>query len=280
MKTTLLNISGKLDPGTVEIYCAVSTIASQLGMLFVVVGASARDLVMHHGYGANIERATQDVDFGIQVADWDAFNNLKTQLLGAGFTLGRVEHRMLSPSKTPIDIIPFGGNQDATAHIAWPPTGEVVMSVLGFQEACDHAQLVRIQEEPPMDIPVASPQGMVLLKLMAWMDRTEDLRQKDAKDILYLLKAYAAIPDVSDKVYDNLMDTYGWDLEMAGAHQLGADAGEIASNQTRAAIENLLNEAQQRPRTERLVEEMCEQPEHQFKKYRDYLNAFANGFTG
>jgi len=41
-------------------------------MPYVVVGATARDLVLHYGHGAAIRRATQDVDFAIEVPDWPA----------------------------------------------------------------------------------------------------------------------------------------------------------------------------------------------------------------
>jgi predicted nucleotidyltransferase len=33
------------------------------------VGASARDIVLHYGYGARVQRAIADVDFGMQIGD-------------------------------------------------------------------------------------------------------------------------------------------------------------------------------------------------------------------
>ncbi len=51
------------------------------------------------------------------------------------------------------------------------------MKVLGFQEACDNAEWVRIQENPELDVPVATPAGMSLLKIIAWTDRAGDLRR-------------------------------------------------------------------------------------------------------
>jgi predicted nucleotidyltransferase len=33
------------------------------------VGASARDIVLHYGYGARVQRAIADVDFGMQICD-------------------------------------------------------------------------------------------------------------------------------------------------------------------------------------------------------------------
>ena len=191
MKNKLINISGKIDPSTIELYEAVKQAADSLKVSFVVVGASARDIVLHHAYGAKVQRATMDVDFGIQLSNWELFKVLKQKLIEAGFTEDRLPHRLSSPSKMRVDIVPFGQIEDEDTKIAWPPSGESVMSVLGFDEACKSAELVRIREEPPLDIPVASIEGIVLLKLIAWTDRAEKtLRQKDAKDFCYLLKNY------------------------------------------------------------------------------------------
>jgi len=115
--------------------------------------------------------------------------------------------------------------EDGQASIAWPPEGKVKMNVLGFQEACDAAEWVRIQDEPELDVPVATPAGMALLKIIAWTDRASDLRKKDAMDIAYLLTTYEAIQEVIDALYDDdnthIMERYGWDITQAAAHLLG-----------------------------------------------------------
>lgn len=187
MTNTSLNISGKIDPQTVAVYHDVSVAAKQLEIPIVVVGASARDLVLHYGHGAHIQRATTDVDFGIQVADWHAFAALKAMLISKGFQATHAQHRLISPHGLQVDLVPFGQLEDADARIQWPPDGDRIMSVLGFEEACANAEIVCIQNDPVVNIPVASPKGMVLLKLTAWMDRPRDLRSKDAKDFAYLL---------------------------------------------------------------------------------------------
>ncbi|MES9856486.1 MAG: hypothetical protein ABW166_07785 [Sedimenticola sp.] len=78
--STLLNIAGKIDPDTIAIFETVSQAMAELEMLYVVVGATARDLVLHYGHGAKIERATHDVDFAIEVPSWAAFEALKDKL--------------------------------------------------------------------------------------------------------------------------------------------------------------------------------------------------------
>ena len=74
---TLIDVTGKLPRGLVEMYRKVDVCAKGLGIDYLIVGAMARDLVMHHGFGAHIERGTRNVDFAIQVASWQEFNTLK-----------------------------------------------------------------------------------------------------------------------------------------------------------------------------------------------------------
>lgn len=142
MTNTLLNISGKIEPQAVELFGTINTILGGLGISYVVVGAAARDLVLHYGYGAAIQRATNDVDFAIKVPDWTAFDAVKKKLMEQGFKETRQQHRLISPSDTVIDIVPFGELENEQASIAWPPKGDMTMCVLGFKEACDNAEWV------------------------------------------------------------------------------------------------------------------------------------------
>lgn len=50
----------------------------------LLVGAQARDLLLHYVHGVPITRATTNVDLAITVADWDDFYLLKKALLGSG----------------------------------------------------------------------------------------------------------------------------------------------------------------------------------------------------
>jgi predicted nucleotidyltransferase len=132
MTNISLDISGKIDPRIVEVFGSVSKILIALNMPYIVVGATARDLVLHHGHGADIYRATDDVDFAIEVPDWNAFNFLKGFLIKQGFSETKEQHRLISPTSTFIDIIPFGEIEDKQATISWPPNGEVVMCTRAF----------------------------------------------------------------------------------------------------------------------------------------------------
>lgn len=63
-KSTSIDLCGKLHRGAVELYHAVDTATSQLNIPYLIVGAMARDIVLVHGLGAAIERATRDIDSG------------------------------------------------------------------------------------------------------------------------------------------------------------------------------------------------------------------------
>ncbi len=44
--------SRSIDPIQLRTYEAITRVATERQVPFIIVGASARDLVMHHGYGA------------------------------------------------------------------------------------------------------------------------------------------------------------------------------------------------------------------------------------
>jgi len=143
MSNLLINISEKLDRPTIALYRAVSKAASEIGVEYIVVGASARDLLLHHGYGLRIIRATADTDFGVQVSTWDQFHSLQTNLINAGFRGTGMLHRLISPEELRIDIVPFGQIESANAKINWPPDNDVVMNVLGFLDALRSSEYSR-----------------------------------------------------------------------------------------------------------------------------------------
>lgn len=280
MTARLLNISGKIDPALVDLCAIVAECATQLQIPFLVVGASARDIVLYYGYGAAVQRATADIDFALQVSSWNAFADLKNSLMANGFSETNTAHRLIAPNKWAIDIVPFGGVADENANIQWPPSGDFVMNVLGFQDALNNANSVRLRDTPILDVSVASPEGMVILKLIAWMDRTADIRKKDAKDIAYLLTTYEKLPAISDQLYreEMLMELYGWDITLASAHQLGINVKQITLPQTNVVIANLLSNQHPRLKLERLINEMSENAAHQYARNEALINAFSAGF--
>jgi len=261
---------------------AVSQAAAALDVPYVIVGAAARDLVLHYGHGAPIQRATADIDFAIEVPSWAAFAALQKALCERGFKATKAQHRMISPTKDVVDILPFGDIEDEHAIIAWPPKGDITMNVLGFQEACSSAQRVRILDRPEVDVPVATPVGMIVLKLMAWVGRDRVARRKDALDIAYLLSSYESIREVQDTLYSDkhgqAMNRYDWDITQAAAHLLGEKAKDIAQTFTEDQIVRLARGQLKGRALDRLVEEMCEHIDAEHDRNQQLLAAFLAGF--
>jgi predicted nucleotidyltransferase len=237
-------------------------------------------MVMHYGYGAAIQRATADLDFAVQLPDWEAYTKITARLIEHGFKTGRSLQRMMSPVGIPIDLVPFGEIADGNLSIQWPPSGETVMDVTGFEEAHACAIQVTVQEDPDLNVPIASPQGLMLLKLIVWNDRSQDLRRKDAMDIAYLLETYQNVEGVLAQTYDvdGLMGQHDWDIDIGTAHLLGRDTAAIANTKTKKQIIEILDKNFAEDSPNHLAEEMCSRNGEDYPDKLSKLEAFTNGF--
>jgi predicted nucleotidyltransferase len=292
--STSIDICDKLPKGIVPLYRAIDEATAELGINYLVVGAMARDIVLRHGFGAAHERGTRDVDFGIQIDSWDSFQALKVSLLNRGFKESQnkgEKQKLIGPDEwdlsldsldlvpESLDLIPFGGIQDNEANISWPPEGDMVMNVLGFDEALTTAIKVTMSTDPLLEIPVASPPGMALLKLIAWTDRDANKKAKDAQDLRFLMVNYIKINEIFELAFtDGVMNIYDHEADLASAHILGKHAGEIAKDATRNQIEKLFNDDIEGRNRENLILDMSPSkmvdPDHA----AELLDAFKDGF--
>lgn len=156
----------------------------------LIVGALARDLLLHYGHGVPVQRITQDADFAVAVADWAAFDRARGALLAQGrFTAHRhALHRLAHATHGFIDLIPFGALERPDGSIAWPPAGDEVMEVIGYAEAAAAALDVRLPRGQ-MTRTVSLP-TLALLKLLAWHDRHRTTQGKDAVDLALVMRHY------------------------------------------------------------------------------------------
>jgi len=251
LRNTQIDISGRLPTGLVEMYQAVEACAISSNIEFLIVGAMARDLVLYHGFGADIERGTRDVDFAIQVQSWKEFDELKVALSQVGFSIDdsaayRLGYIDSDDMPWELDILPFGELVDDNNDISWPPDGDFVMSMLGFSEALITAWRVQIVENPRCIVPVANPTAMIVLKIIAWTERDVQLRRKDAQDVAYIIKNYEKIPQVYERLYvGGLMEQCDWDIEAASSSLLGREIAQMISDQTRNyLLRNFVNNAE------------------------------------
>lgn len=243
----VLKVELPLEPGVLRVIAAVQAGAQAQGLDPLLVGAAARDLLLVNVFGQRVRRATKDVDFAVVLPDWSAFAQLKGHLIrDHGFAdEARQQHRLVfiaegPGSGTPIDLVPFGGLQVDRHTLAWPPEMDVYMTVAGFAEALESAQLVELAAG--LIVKVASLPGLAILKLFAWGDR----RQRDAKDAvdLYtLLRSYSEA-GTFDRMTDpdQALDRWqalGCDDERTGAWLLGKDCGLLAKAETAEALQQL-----------------------------------------
>lgn len=118
--------------GLAEAITSIQAAAARLRLEVFVVGAQARDLWLAFGAGVDTGRKTNDVDFAVACADWDAFETVVGELAAGGIERvdPRVAHRFRHPNGTLVDVIPFGGVERADRTLAWPPDGDQVMTLL------------------------------------------------------------------------------------------------------------------------------------------------------
>ena len=196
----------------------------------LLVGAQARDLLLHYVHGVPITRATTDVDLAFAVADWDDFYSLRRALLGSG-SLGTeqpVVHRLIHQTGIPVDLIPFGGVEGQDGSIVWPDD-ENEMSVLGYREAVETA--VDVMLPGNVRVSTVSIPMLAVLKLIAWSHRHVLAPAKDAGDLFLIISNYFNVED-PDRLYDeasHLLEAEDFDYDAAGAWLAGQDAGLLVA---------------------------------------------------
>jgi predicted nucleotidyltransferase len=274
-----------VDPIAVSVMRAVDAVAKDLHLSYFLVGAMARDVLLGHVFGLNPGRATRDMDVAFALQDWEQFQQIRDRLIAdGGFVVVRdVAHRLLfSPDGDTqsyiVDLIPFGGVEQPTHTIAWPPDMHTIMHVTGFSEALQTAPLVQVATG--FTVHVASLPGLALLKLFAWQDRgLEDSR--DAIDLVTLCRHYAEAGNL-DRIYDEAMlalEAVGFDIELAGAWLLGMDTAVTAAPQTRVRLRALLGDARVSERLGNDMAKALRSSENAVQYTAQLLDQFTQGFS-
>ena len=244
MTKKLLDLSGKIDGFMVQLFKTISVVADRMDLSFFVVGALARDYILQHGYGMQIKRATQDVDLGVQVPNWDVYNRLRESLIATERFIPdkKQAQRLLYKGYVWVDIIPFGAIAHPEDSVLWPPDREVKMSTLGFEETSQNTIIVRMRAEPVLDINFVSLAGLAILKILSWNDNMAR-RNKDAKDLLLLMSKYVDAGN-EQRMFDegaDLLELDDFDYEVAGARLLGRDMAAILRPETKIELLKILD---------------------------------------
>lgn len=234
-----------VDPITVEILRAVATAAGAVQIDHMLVGATARDVLLTHVFGLAMRRATHDVDCAVAVKDWEQFDALRAALLATGMfkDAGRAKQRLYylddeGAHAFPLDLVPFGAITKGSDEIAWPPELKTIMNVAGYEDVLAAAEWVEFAAG--FQQKVVSVAGLVILKLVAWSDRGRD-DPKDALDLAFIMDSYANAGNV-DRVYevDGVIEAGDYDQDAGGVYLLGLDMQRVASEMTRGVIINII----------------------------------------
>lgn len=246
-----INSARPLDQIALTILQAVHQATQESSIATMIVGATARDILLTHVFGLPVQRATADIDFAIAVKDWAQFDYLKNSLtkIEGFYASERLPHRLYYIEKPgeneigyPFDLLPFGDIGQTNHTIAWPPELAVVMNVIGYEEVLAASEEVEVA--PGQVVRVATLAGLVILKFFDWMDRGRE-NAKDAKDIIQIMLNYARAGNL-DRLYEEgmeLLAAAGHDSDLAGVQLLGCDVAHIAKPETATKLLGILNDA-------------------------------------
>lgn len=237
-----LQLSG-IDAAVLGVYHAVAEAAATLGIPWVIIGATARDLIYENAFGIEPRRRTSDVDLAIEVEDWDDYARLRTLLIAnrAFQECGRERQRLrCGTTGLALDIVPFGG-VERNQSITWPPDHDFRMTTHGLYDAMHTAIRVTLEAEPDLEVQVVHPAVLVAMKIFAWADKPE--RRKDAGDAAFMISAYENIFDNRNRLFTehaDLLDQQDFDLEVAYAQMLGRDLATLLRMPSRDELREVL----------------------------------------
>jgi predicted nucleotidyltransferase len=232
---------------TIKILYEVASVANAEGIDHMLVGATARDVLLTNVFDLEPRSATHDVDFAVAVRDWDQFEALRAGLLARKTfkDAGKVKQRLYYKGEEEeydyqIDLVPFGAVTNGTDEVAWPPDLKTIMNVAGYEDVLAAAELVEVS--PGFVQKVVSIAGLAILKIVAWSDRGRD-DPKDAQDLIYVMDNYAVAGNF-DRVYEEngVIEAGNYDPDVAGIYLLGLDIQRMASENTLDIIKQIIEQ--------------------------------------
>lgn len=230
------------DDLMVEAMKAVADTADKQGIRILVIGATARALLLEGVYGLEQGRRTLDVDYAMAVDSWGADRQLRDALVNHhGFERDLHRAQRLKYRETVFtDIIPFGGIENERGEIEWPDDEGVRLNVLGFTELLSSAVHVRVDDT--LHVPVISPEGLLVSKLLAWRERGSNMPGRDAADIGYILRHAESIVGREALFEDYMTAVVSSDyrLDVAAANVLGTRLAEQLGEKTLGYLQTLL----------------------------------------
>lgn len=271
----------QVDARTFALLDAVSKAAGELGIEWMVTGAAGRVLLLEGVYGLPPGRATQDIDLGIMVESWERYQALVDKLCSDNDFRPdpKQQQRVRLGEDGILDLVPFGGVESGDRAICWPPERDLVMSVIGFREA--HADAVKVTIRG-LAVPVVSPVGLMMLKLIAWNERHIEKPGRDAADLAYVLRHIIKIlteEALLDEYYD-VVEASGHDIDLAASRVLGRKIAALTQVDTQICLAELLENKLREGVDSPLVREIGEQMRGlEMERINDFLQSLKTGFV-
>lgn len=258
MRKNFLNISGKIESIRLAALEGIANIADSEDIPFFIVGATARDLILAKGHNIRPFRATLDIDIGVRVPDWSQYKKLKEGLVGTGeFKEAKEFQRLIFHDRLDVDLIPFGPIADKMGNIKWPPDEEIVMHIIGFEEAFANSQILRLRDDPILEINVVTLAGLAVMKIISWKDGYPN-RRKDASDLALIMGNYTDAGNAERffNEHSDLVDSEDFDYVNAGVRLLGRDIATILSADLKERVLEILDKETGMQKRHKLVEDM------------------------
>lgn len=256
----MIDLTGHIDvPVSEEVLAELAEVCKESNVEMLVIGAAARDLVIHSQQQKEPIRATHDVDIAVAVRNDGQFHELS----GTFARRGTAPHKF-NVLGNDVDIIPFGGNEtDRTVTF----TDGNLLDVTGIQEAHSTSVLVRMPRGT--EVQVASPAALTALKILAWHERHAD-NPKDGLDLAVILNALSESP-FDDEVWDDdeALDATDADIITAASYHYAHIAAQPFSPHDGMGVLDIIRDPAQR---EVLIRHM------RISLAGDLLAAYSRGF--
>ena len=236
------------DEVVIELLRVILPVLEAAGVDYFVVGAFARDAeLLAKGHTDPPVRKTRDLDLAVMVGSIETYDALKMALA----QLSGLEESQSEPYKFifrqayEVDLLPFGAIADEKGQVELKARQAFVLELPGIEEVYPFAETIETQEG--LQLKVASLPGVILLKLIAWNDRSE--RQKDIRDIDHILNNFMTLhwdeicaePDNLFELYEDETTVYE---QCVSARYIGRQMGLMlqGNTQLRKRILELLRE--------------------------------------
>lgn len=213
-----------LDPAILAMLSEMEVVFKRFGIDYYLAGAFARDVHFQSKHTGKIYRRTDDVDLAVLINNEDKYNVVMDALVASGsFTRDSDEIiKLYYKSGLEVDLIPFGGIEDANREVKLTKPKAFTLQMPGFLETFPFIEILKSGSFSLKTCPI---EGLIMLKLISNNDRPD--RTHDLTDIDNIIdeyfdwnseEIYTAHSDVLDKYDTNDLKFY---MPKISAHTIG-----------------------------------------------------------